>query len=80
MGDHGSAAYKVELIMVSDAVLTLVGQIIHVDHEYSDIYSLNRMILALFNAGPLQVNKAHSRHATLSSTFIRLLSMKSIIL
>ncbi len=32
----GSAASKVELMMNSDAVLTLVGQIIHVDHEYSE--------------------------------------------
>ena len=33
----GSAASTVELMMDSDAVLTLVGQIILVDHEYSEI-------------------------------------------
>ncbi len=33
----GSAASKMELMMDSDAVLTLVGQIIHLDHEYSEI-------------------------------------------
>ena len=33
----GSAASIVELMMDSDAVLTLAGQIIHVDHEYSEI-------------------------------------------
>ena len=33
----GSAASKVELMMDSDAVLTLVGQIIHVDHEDSEV-------------------------------------------
>ncbi len=33
----GSAASEVELMMDSDAMLTLIGQIIHVDYEYSDI-------------------------------------------
>jgi hypothetical protein len=33
----GSAASKVEPMMDSDAMLTLIGQIIHVDHEYSKI-------------------------------------------
>ncbi len=64
----GSAASKVELMMNSDAMLTLVGQIIHVDREYSGILLTIPHNLVLFNAG-LQ--------DTLSSTFIRFRSTKS---
>jgi hypothetical protein len=45
----GSAASKVELMMDSDAVLTLVGQIIHVDHEYLDI-----LLTKQHDFGPVQ--------------------------
>ena len=45
----GSAASKVELMMDSDAVLTLVGQMIHVDHEYSEI-----LLTKQHDFGPVQ--------------------------
>ncbi len=70
----GSAASKVEPMMDSDAMLTLVGQIIHVDHEYSEILHTKQ-----HDVGPVQcrftrhiVQYVHSLHSTKSNHPLKL--------